>query len=277
MGRRRHRHPGHGTRRSSRRGRLVLLRRPLRRPGVRPPRGRADRARRRLRRGLDRGRRVVAGRRGPRAVDPAPRAGRPPAVPVPPARCAASRHPPVPRARAVHRVLGVRVALRPPGRHRRRRTALPAVRRAGPGRADRRSTAAGPVGVATGLVDRARHAWVPPDCCSGRGGPPPGSGWPRSGSRSGCRCCSPRSSRPPWQPHPRRSGARPSGTFSLFFDTAGGIAPPLLGIVVALASYRLAFAMSGVVALVGLFLVARMSTGRSDDTGSTSPDLRTTA
>lgn len=47
------------------------------------------------------------------------------------------------------------------------------------------------------------------------------------------------------------------GTFSLFFDGASGIAPPLLGIVVALSSYRSAFAVSGIIALAGILLVMR--------------------
>jgi len=76
---------------------------------------------------------------------------------------------------------------------------------------------------------------------------------------------------------PEEERGQAVGTFSLFFDTAGGIAPPLLGIVVALASYRLAFAMSGVVALVGLFLVAKMSTGRSNESEPAGPDVRTPA
>lgn len=48
------------------------------------------------------------------------------------------------------------------------------------------------------------------------------------------------------------------GTFSLFFDLASGIGPPLLGVVVSLASYRWSFAVAGVLALTGLYAVARL-------------------
>ena len=50
------------------------------------------------------------------------------------------------------------------------------------------------------------------------------------------------------------------GTFSLFFDGASGLAPPLLGVVVSLGSYRAAFATAGVIALAGILLVSRHST-----------------
>lgn len=53
------------------------------------------------------------------------------------------------------------------------------------------------------------------------------------------------------------------GTFSLFFDVAGGVAPPLLGLIVAVGSYQLAFGASGAVALAGLLVVARLASGRS--------------
>lgn len=47
------------------------------------------------------------------------------------------------------------------------------------------------------------------------------------------------------------------GTFSLFFDGASGLAPPVLGVIVALGSYRSAFIVAGVVALAGIALVTR--------------------
>jgi MFS family permease len=46
------------------------------------------------------------------------------------------------------------------------------------------------------------------------------------------------------------------GTFSLAFDLANGLGPALLGVVVAVGSYQVAFAVAGLAALAGLGLVA---------------------
>ena len=61
---------------------------------------------------------------------------------------------------------------------------------------------------------------------------------------------------------PEEQRGQAVGTFSLFFDTASGLVPPLMGVVVALSSYRAAFAASGGVALVGLAMVTRLTGGR---------------
>lgn len=53
------------------------------------------------------------------------------------------------------------------------------------------------------------------------------------------------------------------GTFSVFFDLASGIGPPVLGLIVSLVSYRAAFAAAGVAALVGLVLLPRLAALRS--------------
>jgi MFS family permease len=48
------------------------------------------------------------------------------------------------------------------------------------------------------------------------------------------------------------------GTFSVFFDLASGVGPPLLGLLVGLGSYRLGFAAAGLVAVAGLALLPRL-------------------
>ncbi len=49
------------------------------------------------------------------------------------------------------------------------------------------------------------------------------------------------------------------GTFSLAFDLANGLGPPLLGVVVSLSSYRMAFAVSGALSLAALVIVPRLT------------------
>jgi MFS family permease len=48
------------------------------------------------------------------------------------------------------------------------------------------------------------------------------------------------------------------GTFSLSFDLANGIGPPVLGLVVAVGSYRAAFGLAGVCALAALAILPRL-------------------
>jgi predicted MFS family arabinose efflux permease len=49
------------------------------------------------------------------------------------------------------------------------------------------------------------------------------------------------------------------GTFSLSFDLANGLGPPVLGVVVSLASYRFAFAVAGGCALAALAVIPRLA------------------
>lgn len=63
-------------------------------------------------------------------------------------------------------------------------------------------------------------------------------------------------------PEDQRSQA--VGTFSLFFDLANGFGAPFLGLVVALSSYRGAFAASAAVAACGYFAQVRLSRRRAD-------------
>ena len=58
-------------------------------------------------------------------------------------------------------------------------------------------------------------------------------------------------------PEDQRSQA--VGTFSLFFDLANGLGAPFLGLVVALSSYRGAFAAAGVISACGYFAQVRLS------------------
>lgn len=68
-------------------------------------------------------------------------------------------------------------------------------------------------------------------------------------------------------PEDQRSQA--VGTFSLFFDLANGLGAPVLGLVVALTSYRGAFFVSAVVAACGVFAQMSLSRRRTDgDLGS---------
>jgi MFS family permease len=62
-------------------------------------------------------------------------------------------------------------------------------------------------------------------------------------------------------PEDQRSQA--VGTFSLFFDLANGLGAPVLGLVVALTSYRGAFAVSAAVAACGVFAQVSLSRRRA--------------
>jgi MFS family permease len=61
------------------------------------------------------------------------------------------------------------------------------------------------------------------------------------------------------------------GTFSLSFDLASGIGPPVLGVIVSLSSYRVAFAAAGLAALCGLLVLPRLTVRDGTDvaTGTT--------
>lgn len=58
---------------------------------------------------------------------------------------------------------------------------------------------------------------------------------------------------------PEHERGQAVGTFSLAFDVANGLGPALLGIVVALADYRVAFVVAGIAAFAGLGLVRPVS------------------
>jgi MFS family permease len=61
------------------------------------------------------------------------------------------------------------------------------------------------------------------------------------------------------------------GTFSVFFDLASGIGPPVLGLVVTLGSYQAAFAASGLLALVGLAMLPRLAAARAEGSAGAGP------
>jgi len=64
---------------------------------------------------------------------------------------------------------------------------------------------------------------------------------------------------------PENERSQAIGTFSVFFDLANGLGAPFLGLFVALGSYRLAFAMGGVIAVVG-FVAQRRAVTATDAT-----------